>query len=229
MAITAIAHASAGGLTGGTTASINTTGANFIAISAAYASVTSVTDSKGNTYTGLTARTSSGAVNRLYYCENAVVGSGHTFTIAGSVASLSVGAFAAVLTSSSFDVQNGNVPASGVSCATGSITPSVVNELLIAGLMAAGTTSAETIDNGFVIYEFFRYAAGANYGSFLAYLVDAANSAINPTFSWTTSQSCAGTIASFKPATGATPTLFRQGDLNGLGATGPFFKDQLSG
>lgn len=76
-----------GGVNGGTTGSINTTGAVLIVISVlqsnAVAAAT-VSDSKSNTWTALTAHNTGGIYSRIYYCLNPVVGSGHTFTIAGT-------------------------------------------------------------------------------------------------------------------------------------------------
>ena len=85
MAITLVAEATVAGASGGTTAAVNTTGANFIVLVTAQSGTTTVSDNKGNTYTPLTLYTvSGGGSGQLYYCTPATVGAGHTFTISTS-------------------------------------------------------------------------------------------------------------------------------------------------
>jgi len=68
------------GTYGGTTAALNTAGANLIAISVSsygYGPAPTVTDSKGNTYIGLTSRGAPVAPNarhRIYYVLAPAVG-----------------------------------------------------------------------------------------------------------------------------------------------------------
>src|SRR5574343_667241 len=69
-----------------TTASVNTgaTGSAFFLFVQfeGGSTFTSVTDNKGNTYTqiGTELTANSGAKSRIYYCQNAAGGTGHTFT-----------------------------------------------------------------------------------------------------------------------------------------------------
>lgn len=89
MAITVglTAKGSTAGATSVTTNSVTTAASGstfYIALVYDGASFTSVTDSKGNTYTQMGTETGINASNakcRTYRCENGVGGSGHTFTV----------------------------------------------------------------------------------------------------------------------------------------------------
>lgn len=176
-----------------TSSSINTTTANFIAIVIAdYGQIPAetVSDSKGNTYTALTGKTTGagGAGARIYYKANPTVGTGHTFTIAStSFSSFCVAAFSNVKTTSPFDVENGNTATGGpTTITTGSITPGATNELLFSGLaIQTGTSEGTTsINNSFTITDQILFGASpGNMGVTCSYLVDSASSAINP--AWT--------------------------------------------
>jgi RHS repeat-associated protein len=66
-----------------TPVAIDTTGATFIIAAVSYNTglTPTITDSKGNTWTPLTASTVTGTVSeRLYYAANPVVGTGYTFS-----------------------------------------------------------------------------------------------------------------------------------------------------
>src|SRR4051812_9792279 len=95
------AHVTEGsGANGGTSGAIDTSGANFLVAVVASYSVgdTTVTDSKSNTWTQLTARDEINTTlvrNRIWYAKNATVGSGHTFSdaVSSSFPSICVAAF----------------------------------------------------------------------------------------------------------------------------------------
>ncbi len=195
-----------------TTAAIDTTGADFIVISSGYYEVASpalgVSDNKGNTYSGLTVRTVVGDGEvRLWYVANPTVGTGHTFSTTGAsgpnptYGAIVVGAFSGSQLTTPFDVQNG-ATTTGTSLATGSITPSADNELIIAGLSVGGTITNLAINSGLSIVAQVGYVAAQHYGTALAYLAQGTAAAINPTWSWTTSRSSEAAIASFKAAAG---------------------------
>ncbi len=195
----------AGGSGGGTSSAIDTTGANLIVIVTAQFSggtLTTPTDSKGNTYTGLTARTNGSVRNRIFYCLAPTVGSGHTFTFANSgiFASASVQSFSGAATSSVFDVENG-ATGSLTTLATGSVTPGQDDSLVIAGV-GSGNTGSASINGGFTIAN-QTTASGSRYSSAGAYLIQTTATAANPT--WTTGDltgESTATIAVFKPAGG---------------------------
>lgn len=234
----AIAHVKYTGAVGGTSAGVDTTGADLIVVQVIWslgggtAIEPTLSDNKSNTWTPLTVQqVANGVCGRILYCQAPTVGSGHTFTLGGSpiaVPALYMAAFSGS-TASPADQQNGTHTTSSItSVQPGSITPSQDNCLVVTGLGMAGT-SGPAVDSGFTITDSAALAGGVNYGAGLAYLVQGSAAAINPTWSWTgASTQTIATIASFKPA-GAAATdvipLFQQiggfgGPVGyGLGAT----------
>lgn len=198
MTIALVAHTfgiSSNGGTSATTSAINTTGANFIAVSLSDAGT--ATDNMGNTYTYLTTHTGSAPSFRLAYCENPTVGSGHTFTTTGSFPCICVAVFSGVATGS-FDQQTGSATGS-----PGAITPSFNNELLVTGCGLNSATAA-TINGGFTITDNAPYTPGQNYGGALAYLIQTTATVANPT--WATGAVANSAMASFKASATVTPT-----------------------
>lgn len=198
--ITAIAHTSAGsGDTSAVTSpAIDTTGATLlVVVTARFGSTMSVTDSKGNTYTALTDYLSGDAV-QIHYCKNPTVGSGHTFTgtTAAGYPSISVGAFNNTDTTANADQSNGATSASASTLATGSVTPSTDNQLLVAGV--AHDKAAQSINGGFTVLDSKAYSASNYIGSALAYLVQTTATAANPTWDTTTAGNICAAIATFK-------------------------------
>jgi hypothetical protein len=137
--ITFIDHVGAGSPDGNTftTGSINTTGATLIVIavsSYSAAGAPTISDSKGNTWTALTAKVNATAAVRtqLYYCYSPTGGSGHTFTATGFCYA-SIHAFAFSGTTGTFDVENGTTGGTSPQSA-GAITPALNGEVIIAAL-----------------------------------------------------------------------------------------------
>ena len=188
-----------------TTASINTTGANLIVVNVAWFYDVSVdpdvTDSKGNTYTKLTRSTISNATNTLFYCYGGTVGSGHTFTFAGTTTYPSIQVIAiSNIAAAPFDQQNGNTAASPSTLTTGSITPSQANTVAVIGVAfetAAGTPTVNT--SGFSTPVASAYDAGNSYGGAISYKVLTTADALNPEWAFSPSQTrAAARIANFK-------------------------------
>jgi hypothetical protein len=204
-----VAQAKSGGTANGvTTSGINTTGANFIVITASWypgsTSSGTLSDSNGNTWTALTAR-SSNTLNKsqIFYCYSPIVGSGHTFTYSGTgiFPSIIVAAWNNIA-SSPFDQENGaaSTIAQGT-WASGSITPSQGNTVVIAALGFENNSGGSvTLDGGFTIIETNAYNSGNSEGSSLAYLILSSASAQNPTWDLGNPSVAAITaeIASFK-------------------------------
>lgn len=210
MSIALVAHVSGNG-SAFTTASIDTTGANFlIASQSGFSGLGTVSDSKSNTWTALTSHGSS-SFQRLYYAKNAIVGSGHTFTVTGgSSGSLEVAAFSGLDTTSPFDVEAGTLATSGAAQA-GSVTPAAANSLVIAGVAYQNNgVSLSGIDLSFTITD-TEPGAGVIRGS-LAYLIETSIAAKNPTWTFSGSNAWAATNAVFKA--GASP-----GDVTAVAAT----------
>lgn len=195
-----------GAANGGTSGTIDTTGASLLIIHISqYTVPASITpsDSKGNTWVGLTAITGSEAEGRLWYVVNPTVGTNHTFTASGiGVFSIAqIAAFSGANTSAPFDQETGAADA-GTSGQPGSITPSENDCLLVTGLALANAGSTASINSSFTITDQEQYEGGVNEGGGLAYLIQTSASAVNPAWSWTNSISCAMTMASFKAASG---------------------------
>lgn len=194
-----------------TTSSIDTTGATLLVAHVSSFAVTAeptLTDSKGNTWIGLTAQVEGGTSrSRLFYAANPSVGTGHTFTLTdpgGNIfAGLEVQAWSGASITLPFDVENGGTQSSGTSLATGSVTPSVNNELVVTGAHIHTTGSGTiSIDSGFSISDQDQGGAvPARFASAMAYLVQSTAGAVNPSWSWSTTTSAAATIATFKAAT----------------------------
>lgn len=191
-----------------TTTAIDTSGANLILIGISQfngVAAATISDSKSNTWTGLTAKsTTSLTYARIYYCVNPTVGSGHTFSadngdvIAGT---LMIQAWSGA-NATPFDVENGSTNTSSNSAATGSVTPSQ-NDSLIASVLSAGdSTSGYSIDSSLTISDSVNHTPGVTEGAAFAYYNQPTAGAINPTWSWTGAQQNSEVIAAFKPAAG---------------------------
>lgn len=195
-----------GGVNGGTTSAIDTTGANLIVLSVIWyhpGGTPTVSDSKGNTYTALTSITAVSGSSRLnlYYCYAPTVGTGHTFTIAGSGIYAGVGAAAfSGAASSPLDAQTG-ATAAATTVQPGSITPSVADALLIsaAGFDSSGTIS---VNGGFTEVSELAFSGGVNFGVQLAYLIQTSAAAANPTSTTTVSANLTAKLAAFQAAAG---------------------------
>lgn len=182
------------------TGALDTSGSSLIVIAVAWYTVGSgtLTDSKSNTWTGLTIQTNAAFnASQLYYCMSPTVGSGHTFQFvqAGGFPCIFVSAWSGTATSSVFDVQNGATGTDVV--ATGSVTPSTANQLLVTGLGTFGT-GAISIDTGFTITDSISYLASTHVGGGQAYLIETTATAKNPSWTTSTGGNTAVTIATFK-------------------------------
>lgn len=203
MAITLVANTSAAGASGATTSSIDTTGATLLIVHVGGILSGNPSDNKSNSWTALTAQTTSGVSSRLWYSFTGNVGSGHTFTYGGTVTSFEVAAFGS---SDAYDGTESGSHGSGTS-ATGAITPSQDNCLVIAGLEHEG--SSVSVNAGLTISNQVALVGGTNYGSALAYLVQTTAGLVSLT--WTIS----GASATFNN----TQAVFRQ-----AAATGRIYK-----
>lgn len=203
-----IAHVQkSGGANGGTSAAIDTTGADLIVIHVAQgegiASPAVVSDSEGNTYTALTAITegavAGGLRSRLYFCASPVTDANHTFSVTGTNIFPTFGVQAwSGAHASPFDVENGHED-SGASLTTNPVTPSQANSLIVCGLNSHDNAATVSIDSGFTISDQAAFGGGDHYCGAMAYLSGAPASAFDPAFTANNTQKCA-TIAVFKPA-----------------------------
>ncbi len=206
---TATGVVSSGAQTSATTGSIDTTGADFLVVYVyqVHSGTTTVSDSKGNTWTGLTAI--SGANNgrsRIFYCTPTSVGSGHTFTVSNVsalIGGLAAMAFSGVAQSSPFDAENGGNSAGSASVSTGSVSPANADSLFVFGAGAHGPDTINGVSQGTIASNQIGVAA-VNYGGGVAYLIQSGQSAVDITFSMNNSNTgLSAVIAAFKPASGA--------------------------
>jgi hypothetical protein len=193
------------GANGGNSNAINTTGAGLLILGVSYytgGSGLTISDSKSNTWNSLTATTGGGnAKCIIYYSVPTSVGTGHTASLTGTsiytaqtFAAFSGGA------ASPADQQSENNGASGTSATSTSITPSVGSELVITFVgNDADTIGASSVSGGFTIVDVTQMASsGNNMGGGMAYLIQTAAVAANPT--WTLGGSSGWTVkmGSFK-------------------------------
>lgn len=186
--IALVANVSVGmtGVSGATSAAIDTTGATLIVIaqSGVVGLTLTPTDSKGNTWTALTAYAGGSLTCQLYYCANPVVGSGHTFTVvAGAAASIAVGAFSGTMNAAP-DSAGGAGAASGTTQQPGLLTPSVDNCLVVTGFQYVSPTvpGPGTISAGFTITDDIGNA-DTSVPVAMAYQVQTTATGVNPTWS----------------------------------------------
>lgn len=182
-----------------TTSAIDTSAANFIVVlMAAGTGTNTLSDSKNNTWTGLT--TIGNPQARFFYCSPCIVGTSHTFTDTATAQfpSLAVLAFSGVSASSPFDVENGAVYNAAATVSPGSVTPGQNNEVLIAGLSSDVLTTAMAINSSFIITNTEPFVGGTSFGISAAYKIQTTAGAENPAFSWTTNSDGGCRIATFK-------------------------------
>lgn len=203
--ITLIAHTSAAGANGATTAGINTTGANFIVVfigSQNGKSIT-VTDSNTNTWPFpmvdmLLASTGTNQNPSIIWIYPTTVGAGHTFTVTatGAAISFEVAAFSGVGGLTNIGMSGGII---------GSTTAPFANSLVTAGIACntGPTTATFTINSGMTITDQQPFVGGTNYASAFAYVVQTSPSAINPAFGGMGGGTCYSRSYTFGPATGS--------------------------
>lgn len=185
--------------------SINTTGANFLIAGIGYygpGGSPGISDSKGNTWVGLTAHLATGVGHRFFYVKNATVGTSHSFTLSGGeiYPGAVIHAFANVLDAVAEAENGASATAGGTSLATGSVTPTLNGSLVLAGFGGSiGTGNTPGVTGGLTQT---TWTQGANnFCSSTGYLVQGTAAAINPTWSWGSSSphGVGVSIAVFKP------------------------------
>ena len=186
-----------------TTDAIDTTGCSLlvVAISCNHASAgeSTITDSKSNTWVELTER-ESGSYIQLVYAKNPTVGTNHTFSWAGTggkaYPTLMVAGFNRTDTSANADQENGATSASASTLATGSITPTTANQLIVTAV-SHGQGSV-TIDSGFTEIADVGQVGAQHVAGAMAYKVQTSAAAVNPTWNAGGAGTIAAAIASFK-------------------------------
>ena len=196
MAISLVtSSAAAFGNSSATTSAINTTGANCLIMwigawrGTQPAPSVAVSDSKGNTWTALNGSGNSTTDGCFFYCLNPTVGSGHTATVNNSVNAnwaciclMSFSGVGSVDTPQSTSVSSALV----TSLATGSVTPNQANSLIVAGLQYydfGNSGIVPSINSGFTRVAELHLNSQAP-DTCVGYLIQSAAAAVNPTFSF---------------------------------------------
>lgn len=192
-----------------TTDAVDSTGGNLalavLTSSNVAAFTSSPTDSKGNSWTGLTKRSSPDTVYvaRIWYSATPTVGSGHTasYSEAAFYGSMGFSVYSGA-DAAPADAENGAGTNSGTSLACGSVTPSADGALIVAVLCSLNLTGV-SIDSGFTIIDDVGGNATNRAKVVVAYMIQTTAAAVNPTWSWTGTAGAAAAIASFKVAAAA--------------------------
>ncbi len=197
------------GFSTSTTATLNTTGASLLVIHVSYlaGNPPAISDSKGNSWTGLTEATTvvSGAC-RLFYVANPTVGTGHTFTFTGTGVSgcLIAAAFSGLrLSPDPFDTDAtaiGGVSATQV--APGPITTSITDQLVVSGFAWNNNNTAAALNNGFTVTDSIDLLTGTNFGGAFGYKIQATITTYSPEWSNGATGRREAAIAAFIPESG---------------------------
>lgn len=212
MAYSLIAHVEASpGATGGTTGSIDTSGADLIVIGASWYNpggfndATAASDSKSNTWTALSLQSYNPFSIRLWYSVNPTVGSGHTFTVNCGGNSIYPSIFAMTFSgvaATPLDQQNtNNNSGSGKKVTSGSITPTEDNELCVT-MAGLDSSTSISVDSGFTAYT-QAFSSGVAVAGGMAYKIQTTAAAVNPQWTGSPSGSYLARITSFKASAAA--------------------------
>lgn len=204
--VTSTSAAAAGGADSVSTGAIDTTGANFIAVAVShFGGSLTMSDSKGNSYTELLHPTTADAKAYLFYCADATVGTGHTFTATSANDSvfpaIVVGAFRNVATTSPADVTDTTTNLSAGSVVAGPVTPNQHASLIVTMLGTGGGIASVTGGDSFTEVAFVDQSGGNNMGVGMAYQYQETAAAISATWTLDATESLASGIAAFKPLT----------------------------
>ena len=207
MAYSYITSAKGNALADAVTNAVDTTGADFfvLVIACPDTYTDTPTDSYGNTWTEITSYSNAEPKVRTFYSTaNGGAGAGHTFTAPNDVVgTIFAAAFSGGDQSAPLDVQNGaNAYAS--SLATGQITPTENDCLIIAGYSVNGSgASPMSIDSGMTEVQEENFVSGTSYGGSISYKIQTTATAINPTLTRSDTNGQAATVISFKPQGGS--------------------------
>ena len=199
------------GGSGGTTGTVDTSGADFLVVVVNYHSsftgATPLSDSKGNSWTLMRSEVASPDTVRVYWCTPGLnVGTGHTFSTTTGYSNIFAYAFSGSRTASSpADQQNGG-NANAASAATGSITPSAANCLVITGyggFNPGGTPSMSSGGSAFTIPTGFAIPTSTSEAGASSYSIQTTATAENVTWTSTSSVWSASIIVSFLPPAAA--------------------------
>jgi hypothetical protein len=189
---TLVAHTKLQAQGGGTSAGIDTTGANLIVIGLvqAFAANVSVSDNKGNTYTAESGSSDPTTFFKtsLFWLRNPVVGTGHTFTLGGGNNNQACCVIAIKTASGGIRTGTGTSSSGGSTGSTtvqpGSITPSPAPSLVVVNNCMRSAHLGDafiSIDQGFQFSDTIDENGAATYLMGFGYLFQSVAAAVNPT------------------------------------------------
>lgn len=194
---------------GTTTPSIDTTGCTLLVVSLVYqkAGGSNLSDSKGNTWTALTAYEGPATCgSRIYYCDSPTVGTGHTFTTTSKLGGLTVFGITGEA-SSAYDVENGQFENTGLSSfGPGNVTPSVNGCILVSSVYQQSAGGSATLPTG---YTGFTWAVGTAFPGGAGYKIQTTATTENPTWTISSSSDAVANVAVFKPVGGGSSVTHR--------------------
>lgn len=166
-----------------TTGTLDTSASNLIVVGVGFATGTtpSVSDNKGNTYAARTAYSGAAVAVKLFYIYNAAVGTGHSWTLAGTgiVASMAILTFSSAKTASdAYDQESGNTYFATTPATPGAYTPTNDNSVVVSFLSHNNTSPAFTC-TGFTIKDQVVLSGGSNYGICSAYVIQGSKASVN--------------------------------------------------
>lgn len=211
-------HGCGGGQNAAATAGLDTTGGDLIKVAVSWysAAATPVITgtiggvSDGNTYTQVGTVQDDGTTTKqvMFYAKNANVGMTHVLTSTRSgpgYQSICVLTVAGSNLSAPLDQNTGSSVGLGLQTTIqpGLLTPGEDDEIIVTAV-SISLTSTMAINSGFTISDQINYSAGNYFGTAMAYLIETAATAKNPT--WDSQnispQPFASTIDSMKKAGG---------------------------
>lgn len=197
---------------GGTTGGVDTSGADLLVVGVNYhrsfVGATPLSDSKGNTWTLIdTADSGLGAICRLYYCTpGGNVGTGHTFSTTTGFSNIFALAFSGARTATTPFDQSNKGSNNTASVATGSITPSVNDCVVVTVYGGFNPGAAPTMTSGgasFTVPTGFSIATSTSEAGAESYSIQTTATAVNVTWTSTSSVHSTAIIASFFPPAAA--------------------------
>lgn len=192
---------SPGGATVCSGSGISTTGATLLVAVNGTNAASCPTDSQSNTWTAITNASGGGfgGTSQICYVNNPSTSGSHTFTCAGALCGVTVGAYSGTDTSGPLDT----FCAAGANKCAASVTPANSGSLIVAGT-GGPFTAPLAIDSGLTIQQQVPGAGGVSYGSDFADLIQGAAAAIQPAWSDATGPGGIGIalVAVFKPGGG---------------------------
>jgi hypothetical protein len=177
-------------------------GANFFAVAIFWGNgvTLTVSDSQGDSPTGLTAAYAGGPQGNIYYFQNVVGVSGETFS--ASAGNGYPGACVLGFSNMAISgVYESGTQVSASSNSPGSATPTYGNSNVFVALTEyGGTWTGLTINSGFLGVNYISYAGGTTYGCGAAYLIQSGTTSQNPTWTYTPSVTGSSMQAVFQGA-----------------------------